>query len=89
VPATDSCCSDQALNGRPLIFLLNYKSMEASTPKIVVLGSLNVDVFLQVKRMPVIGETLQTEGLIKGFGGKVCGGPSNNYLGRELSNRIS
>lgn len=45
--------------------------MESSIPKIVVLGSLNVDVFLQVKRMPVIGETLQTEGIVKGFGGKV------------------
>lgn len=74
MPAIDSCCSDQALNGLPLIILFNYKLMQASIPKIVVLGSLNVDVFLQVKRMPVIGETLQTEGLVKDFGGKVgCG----------------
>lgn len=55
--------------------------MEIARPKIVVLGSLNIDVFLQVKRMPVIGETLQTEGLVKGFGGKVCAHKSLDLAG--------
>jgi sugar/nucleoside kinase (ribokinase family) len=45
--------------------------MEKKAGFIVVLGSLNIDLFLEVHRMPVLGETMQTEGVIKGFGGKV------------------
>jgi ribokinase len=39
--------------------------------KIVVLGSLNYDTFLKVKRMPVIDETYAAENeVLKAFGGK-------------------
>ena len=39
--------------------------------KIVVLGSLNYDVFLQMKRMPEVGETLEaSDDIFKAFGGK-------------------
>lgn len=39
--------------------------------KIVVLGSLNFDVFLQMKRMPEVGETLEaSDDIFKAFGGK-------------------
>ena len=38
---------------------------------IVVLGSLNYDVFLKMKRPPVIGETLDASNdVLKAFGGK-------------------
>ena len=41
------------------------------TKKIVVLGSLNYDTFLKVKRMPVIDETYAAENeVLKAFGGK-------------------
>ena len=41
------------------------------TKKIVVLGSLNYDVFLQMKRMPQVGETLEaSDDIFKVFGGK-------------------
>ena len=42
-----------------------------SKPSIVVLGSINVDSFLDVKRIPAMGETLQSEGFSIRFGGKV------------------
>jgi sugar/nucleoside kinase (ribokinase family) len=45
--------------------------MQSKSNRIIVLGSLNMDLFLEVHRMPVIGETIQTEGVVKGFGGKV------------------
>mmetsp|Transcript_13564 Transcript_13564/g.23081 ORF Transcript_13564/g.23081 Transcript_13564/m.23081 type:complete len:132 (+) Transcript_13564:557-952(+) len=39
--------------------------------KIVVLGSLNFDVFLKMKRMPEVGETYSAdEDIFKAFGGK-------------------
>ena len=39
--------------------------------KIVVLGSLNYDTFLKVKRMPVLDETYAAENeVLKAFGGK-------------------
>ena len=39
--------------------------------KIVVLGSLNFDVFLKMQRMPEVGETLATnDDIFKAFGGK-------------------
>ena len=48
--------------------------MEAQLPtekKIVVLGSLNFDTFLKVKRMPLIDETYAAENeVLKAFGGK-------------------
>ena len=41
------------------------------TKKIVVLGSLNYDVFLQMKRLPQVGETLEaSDDIFKAFGGK-------------------
>ena len=37
----------------------------------MVLGSLNLDVFLKMERLPLIGETLNAEDQIfKAFGGK-------------------
>ena len=39
--------------------------------KVVVLGSLNYDVFLKISRLPKLGETLAAEDdILKAFGGK-------------------
>ena len=40
-------------------------------PIISVVGSLNADIFIQVKRCPMIGETLDATGVKRAFGGKV------------------
>ena len=40
------------------------------TNKVTVLGSLNVDTTLRIKRMPQPGETLQTENKSSAAGGK-------------------
>ena len=39
--------------------------------KIVVLGSINIDIFLKIDRQPHIGETMQSKGMTMGYGGKV------------------
>ena len=45
--------------------------METQKKKIVVLGSLNYDVFLKMNRLPVIGETMAADDdVMKAFGGK-------------------
>ena len=47
------------------------ENKNGQTKKIVVLGSLNYDVFLQMKRMPQVGETLEaSDDIFKAFGGK-------------------
>lgn len=45
--------------------------MNTAKKRIVVLGSLNYDVFLKVARMPVMGETMAaSDDIVKAFGGK-------------------
>lgn len=44
--------------------------METDTPRILVLGSLNLDLVLHVSRMPVAGETLTSERSASFCGGK-------------------
>ncbi|NLI21814.1 MAG: ribokinase, partial [Clostridiales bacterium] len=38
--------------------------------RVVVIGSLNYDLFLQVGALPQIGETYQAQGLVTAAGGK-------------------
>ena len=38
--------------------------------KIVVLGSLNLDIFLKVQRLPQVGETIASSEVVKAYGGK-------------------
>ena len=40
-------------------------------PKIAVVGSMNVDVFICVERNPILGETIAAKKVVKAFGGKV------------------
>ena len=42
-----------------------------STPKISVVGSINVDFFLKMRRMPQLGETLASDSMVRAYGGKV------------------
>lgn len=44
--------------------------MERKPPKIIVVGSLNVDHTLRVPRIPAPGETLTSSGMLTCFGGK-------------------
>jgi ribokinase len=44
--------------------------MPSSSPRVVVVGSLNVDYIASVSRLPAPGETVAASGLIKRFGGK-------------------
>ena len=46
------------------------KVMEKTLPKVVVVGSLNVDYTLRVPRIPAPGETLTASGMFSCFGGK-------------------
>ena len=40
-------------------------------PKIAVVGSMNVDIFLKMRRMPKLTETVASDSMEKAFGGKV------------------
>ena len=40
-------------------------------PKVTVVGSMNVDIFLTMFRMPDLGETIASDTMKKAFGGKV------------------
>lgn len=42
----------------------------SSSPRVVVVGSLNVDLIAQVERLPAAGETVPASGLLRRFGGK-------------------
>ena len=42
----------------------------SSSPSVVVVGSLNVDLIAQVERLPAAGETVPASGLLRRFGGK-------------------
>ena len=45
--------------------------METTRKKIVVLGSLNCDIFLKMERLPLLDENIYAENeSIKAFGGK-------------------
>ena len=43
-------------------------------PKVTVVGSMNVDIFLTMFRMPDLGETIASDTMKKAFGGKVSMG---------------
>ena len=43
---------------------------QSSSPRVVVVGSLNVDLIAQVERLPAAGETVPASGLLRRFGGK-------------------
>ena len=45
--------------------------MIAKRSDISVLGSLNVDIFICMDRLPRIGETIESKEVKKAFGGKV------------------
>ena len=40
------------------------------SPKICVVGSLSRDIFLKVKKLPMVGETIASDGVVYAFGGK-------------------
>ena len=40
-------------------------------PRIAVVGSMNVDIFLKMHRMPNLSETVASDSMVKAFGGKV------------------
>ena len=42
----------------------------SNSPRVVVVGSLNVDLIAQVERLPAAGETVSASGLLRRFGGK-------------------
>ena len=42
----------------------------SSSPRVVVVGSLNLDLIAQVERLPAAGETVPASGLLRRFGGK-------------------
>lgn len=42
----------------------------SNSPRVVVVGSLNVDLIAQVERLPAAGETVPASGLLRRFGGK-------------------
>jgi ribokinase len=44
--------------------------MSSVKPRVVVVGSLNLDYIARVQRLPMAGETVAAEGLIRRFGGK-------------------
>ena len=44
--------------------------VHSSPPRVVVVGSLNVDLIAQVERLPAAGETVPASGLLRRFGGK-------------------
>ena len=46
-------------------------------PKVTVVGSMNVDIFLTMFRMPDLGETIASDTMKKAFGGKVSCVTSN------------
>ena len=39
--------------------------------KVVVLGSINIDIFLKIDRQPQVGETMACNNMTVGYGGKV------------------
>jgi sugar/nucleoside kinase (ribokinase family) len=45
--------------------------MEDKTITVSIFGSLNVDRFLRMDRLPQEGETISAEGFLLAFGGKV------------------
>ncbi len=52
-------------------------------PKVTVVGSMNVDIFLKMFRMPDLGETIASDSMSKAFGGKVSAiilSPKKNHL---------
>jgi ribokinase len=46
------------------------RPMASLTPRVVVVGSLNLDYIASVERLPAPGETVAASGLIRRFGGK-------------------
>jgi len=42
----------------------------SSSPRVLVVGSLNIDLIAQVERLPAAGETVPAGGLLRRFGGK-------------------
>ena len=52
-------------------------------PKVTVVGSMNVDIFLTMFRMPDLGETIASDTMKKAFGGKVSYVTSNKI--REIA----
>ena len=44
--------------------------MPPSSPRVAVVGSLNIDLIAQVRRLPQPGETVPATGLVRRFGGK-------------------
>ncbi len=45
-------------------------SAQSKAPRVVVVGSLNIDLIAQVERLPAAGETVPASGLLRRFGGK-------------------
>lgn len=43
---------------------------QSAAPRVVVVGSLNIDLIAQVERLPAAGETVPARGLLRRFGGK-------------------
>jgi hypothetical protein len=39
--------------------------------KVVVFGSINIDIFIKLNRQPLIGETMMADTVKTGYGGKV------------------
>jgi hypothetical protein len=39
--------------------------------KVVVFGSINIDIFIKLNRQPLVGETMMADTVKTGYGGKV------------------
>jgi sugar/nucleoside kinase (ribokinase family) len=43
----------------------------SSKLKVVVFGSINIDIFIKLNRQPLVGETMMADTVKTGYGGKV------------------
>ena len=43
----------------------------SSKLKVVVFGSINIDIFIKLNRQPLVGETMMADTVQTGYGGKV------------------
>ncbi len=57
----------------------------SSKLKVVVFGSINIDIFIKLNRQPLVGETMMADTVKTGYGGKVNQPKSHTNLGCKSS----
>ena len=58
-------------------------------PKVTIVGSMNVDIFLTMFRMPDLGETIASDTMKKTFGGKVSFITSRAIMEKSVQDELS